>query len=179
VPATERLALLQDGVAAMLTRGPAARAMFAAALAGGGLGRWPHERGRLHLAFAHRLEQDGDADSARSELRAAEAAFAALGATGWVRRARRELRALQPSASRSDVLSPQELRIATLAAGGMSNREIGRELALSARTVGNHLYRIFPKLEVRTRAGLRDALDGSAAEGPDAVSDDEELLDPA
>jgi DNA-binding NarL/FixJ family response regulator len=40
----------------------------------------------------------------------------------------------------------------------MSNKEIAARLFLSARTVGNHLYAIFPKLGVTYRAALRDAL---------------------
>jgi DNA-binding NarL/FixJ family response regulator len=50
------------------------------------------------------------------------------------------------------------LRIAQLAAEGLSNREIGERLYLSHRTVGSHLYRIFPKLGVTSRSQLRDAL---------------------
>jgi DNA-binding NarL/FixJ family response regulator len=45
-----------------------------------------------------------------------------------------------------------------LAAQGLSNREIGERLFLSHRTIGSHLYRIFPKLEITSRAQLRDAL---------------------
>jgi DNA-binding NarL/FixJ family response regulator len=45
-----------------------------------------------------------------------------------------------------------------LAAAGMSNKEIGQRLFLSHRTVGAHLYQIFPKLGIRSRAALRDAL---------------------
>jgi DNA-binding NarL/FixJ family response regulator len=56
-------------------------------------------------------------------------------------------------------LSPQELQIAELAAEGLSNREIGQQLFLSHRTVGTHLYHIFPKLGVTARAELRAALD--------------------
>ena len=41
-----------------------------------------------------------------------------------------------------------------MAARGMSNREIGQELYLSHRTVGSHLYRIFPKLGITSRAEL-------------------------
>ncbi len=57
-----------------------------------------------------------------------------------------------------DALTPQELQIAELAARGLSNKEIGGRLYLSHRTVGYHLYRIFPKLSVTSRAGLRAAL---------------------
>jgi DNA-binding NarL/FixJ family response regulator len=50
------------------------------------------------------------------------------------------------------------MQIASLAALGLSNREIGERLFLSHRTIGSHLYRIFPKLEITSRAQLRDAL---------------------
>ena len=55
---------------------------------------------------------------------------------------------------------PTELRhlIAQLVAHGLSNREIGERLYLSHRTIGSNLYRIFPKLGVRTRAQLHEAL---------------------
>jgi DNA-binding NarL/FixJ family response regulator len=50
------------------------------------------------------------------------------------------------------------LQIAEVAAGGLLNRAIGERLFLSARTVGGHVYRIFPKLEITARTQLRDAL---------------------
>jgi DNA-binding CsgD family transcriptional regulator len=56
------------------------------------------------------------------------------------------------------LLSPQELAVARLAAAGLSNREIGQRLFLSPRTVSTHLYRIFPKLEIRSRAQLGSLL---------------------
>ncbi|MET7934020.1 helix-turn-helix transcriptional regulator [Streptomyces sp. NPDC005322] len=42
-----------------------------------------------------------------------------------------------------------------MAADGLTNREIGARLGLSPRTVGYHLYKIFPKLGITARAGLR------------------------
>ena len=47
-----------------------------------------------------------------------------------------------------------------MAADGLSNREIGQRLYLSHRTVGSHLYRIFPKLGITSRAQLRTVLAG-------------------
>ena len=43
----------------------------------------------------------------------------------------------------------------------MTNREIGQQLYLSPRTVGSHLYRLFPKLGVTSRSQLDSALDGA------------------
>ncbi|MCO8273725.1 helix-turn-helix transcriptional regulator [Actinoplanes sp. TRM 88003] len=56
------------------------------------------------------------------------------------------------------MLTDQEAQIATLAARGLSNKEIAARLFLSPRTVSSHLYRIFPKLHVTRRSQLRDAL---------------------
>jgi DNA-binding CsgD family transcriptional regulator len=55
-------------------------------------------------------------------------------------------------------LSPQELQIAQLAAAGLSNREIADRLFLSHRTVGAHLYRVYPKLGIVSRTELGQAL---------------------
>ncbi|MGP4091874.1 response regulator transcription factor, partial [Streptomyces sp. KR55] len=42
--------------------------------------------------------------------------------------------------------------------GGLTNKEIGERMHLSPRTVSSHLYRVFPKLGITSRAALRDAL---------------------
>jgi DNA-binding NarL/FixJ family response regulator len=52
----------------------------------------------------------------------------------------------------------QEYEIAELAAAGLTNKQIGAQLFLSHRTISTHLYRIFPKLGITSRAALRDAL---------------------
>jgi len=97
-------------------------------------------------------------------LRAAKEAFDALGSPPFSDRARRELRAAgvqsRPAGGRAaaDGLTPQELQIAHMAARGLSNREIGRRLYLSHRTVGAHLYRAFPKLGITARGQLPGAL---------------------
>jgi DNA-binding CsgD family transcriptional regulator len=51
-------------------------------------------------------------------------------------------------------LSESERRVADLVARGHSNKEIGERLYMSHRTVGSHLYRIFPKLGLRSRVQL-------------------------
>ena len=58
-------------------------------------------------------------------------------------------------ASGFTVTAPQ-FPLTSLAAEGLSNRQIAERLFLSPRTIGGHLYRIFPKLEITARAQLRD-----------------------
>jgi RNA polymerase sigma factor (sigma-70 family) len=81
----------------------------------------------------------------------------------WADRARRELRASGENSRRRsrdalDELTPQELQIVQMAARGLSNREIAQQLYVSHRTVESHLYRVFPKLGVTSRAQLVGAL---------------------
>jgi DNA-binding CsgD family transcriptional regulator len=61
----------------------------------------------------------------------------------------------------SPELTPQELQIAQLAADGLSNRQIAQQLSVSHRTVGSHLYHLFPKLGITTRVQLAHALGSS------------------
>jgi DNA-binding CsgD family transcriptional regulator len=60
-------------------------------------------------------------------------------------------------------LTAKEYEVAQMAARGLTNKQIGVELFLSARTVSTYLYRVYPKLGISTRAALRDALTRSSA----------------
>lgn len=126
------------------------------------LSGFPLQRSRTLFSFGRWLRRRRRSTDAREPLRAAIELFDALGATRWSRRARQELRAtgetIGPHLDARDRLTAQELQIAQLAAEGLSNREIGERLFLSHRTIGSHLYRIFPKLEITARAQLREAL---------------------
>jgi DNA-binding CsgD family transcriptional regulator len=133
------------------------------------LTRWPFQRARLELAYGQWLRRNRRVAEARAVLRAARDTFDALGCAPWSDQARRELRA---SGERSrhrvvearDQLTGQELQIAQLAAKGLSNREIGQRLYLSHRTISTHLYRVFPKLGISSRAELSNALAGGSVD---------------
>ncbi|MCK2241716.1 MULTISPECIES: AAA family ATPase [unclassified Crossiella] len=120
----------------------------------------PFELARAALQLGARLRRDGQPVRARQPLSTAVDAFTRLGARPWAEAAAAELRAAGAGSpargAAGEVLSPQELAVARLAARGLSNREIGDRLFLSPRTVGSHLYRLFPKLGIISRAQLRD-----------------------
>ncbi|WP_374210547.1 helix-turn-helix transcriptional regulator [Dermatobacter hominis] len=135
-----------------------------AAAAESDIHRWPFLHARLLLADGVRLRRRRRTAEARVPLRRAREMFDQLGAGPWSDRARTELRAAgessgtAPRAAALD-LTPQELEIARLAASGLTNREIGQRLYLSHRTVGTHLYHVFPKLGITSRSELGAALE--------------------
>jgi len=164
VPAISgRLALMTYGGAAMTADDDHFVSGFERALALPGAGAWPFDLARIRLAYGERLRRVKATQAAREQLTAAAAAFTALAAAPWTERAHSELRASGMVATRLTAppdprLSPQQYEIARLAAAGLTNKQIGQRLRLSPRTVGTHLYQIFPKLGVTARAALRDAL---------------------
>jgi ATP/maltotriose-dependent transcriptional regulator MalT len=121
--------------------------------------RLPFIRARGQLAYGEWLRRQRRSADSRAPLRAAREAFDALGSLPWSERARQELRASGEVSRRRtpearDQLTAQELQIAQLAAAGLTNREIGEKLYLSHRTIGSHLYRVFPKLGITSRIEL-------------------------
>jgi DNA-binding NarL/FixJ family response regulator len=58
-----------------------------------------------------------------------------------------------------DALTPRELRIVQLAAGGRTNREIAHELYVTLKTVEGHLSRAYTKLGIEGRAQLPGVLE--------------------
>ncbi|MYW62520.1 AAA family ATPase [Streptomyces sp. SID8379] len=158
-----RLALLTYGALAMTATDPTeAAAMYERAETHPDGANHPFELARIHLAHGIRLRHTQGRKAARLPLTLAAETFERLGAPTWTERARAELRAagasaLAPSAHLA-ALTWQERRIAELAASGLTNKEIGQRMHLSPRTVSSHLYRVFPKLGIASRAALRDAL---------------------
>lgn len=123
----------------------------------------PFLQARAHLHLGTRLRRMRRTVDSRIQLRKALALFERFPATTWAQRAREELRAggerlpdVAPSGRH--VLTPQELRVAELAARGLSNREIAERLFLSPRTIGAHLYTAFRKLGISAREQLGSVL---------------------
>ncbi|SNY56402.1 AAA family ATPase [Paractinoplanes atraurantiacus] len=121
------------------------------------------DRAHLELAFGRSMRLRRRAVESRSFLRSAQHTYEALGMAPWAESARAQLRAAgerveTPTSEAADLLTPQELHIAALAAQGLTNREIAQRLYVSHRTIGAHLYHIYPKLGVTSRNELAAAL---------------------
>ncbi|GLX00254.1 LuxR family transcriptional regulator [Microtetraspora sp. NBRC 16547] len=120
----------------------------------------PFDRARTQLLYGEWLRRERRKHDARTPLRDAAETFERLGARPWAERACGELRATGETLTRapgSDLLgrlTPQELQVVRLAATGATNKEIAAQLFLSPRTVGHHLYKVYPKLGVTTRTEL-------------------------
>ncbi|MFF4727353.1 ATP-binding protein [Streptomyces mirabilis] len=156
-----RLAMHVAAAEALVAPDEAAPGLFEAALGLPTVGEWPFDAARIRLNHGERLRRIRATTRARAQLAEALAVFRDLGAAPWAERAERELRAAGQADPGRGVgsLTAQERQIADLAAQGLTNREIAERLVLSPRTVGSHLYRVFPKLGIAKRAALRDALD--------------------
>ncbi|MFF4300393.1 AAA family ATPase [Streptomyces sp. NPDC001601] len=176
IPAVSpRLAMMTDAAEAVAAPDAVDHELFRRAVDTPDAERWPFEWARIRLAYGERLRRARAGAEARGHLDAALGTFRRLGAGPWSARAANELRAsgipvgvpvgtAAYEAGRPAPLTPQELQVARLAATGLTNKQIAARLFLSPRTVAGHLSNAFPKLNVTSRAGLRDALTGLAPE---------------
>ncbi len=120
------------------------------------------EQLRVCLARGLQLAAVGDR-GARDVLAAALDLADRSGATVAAERARRALRDIgaRPRRARTtgaDALTPGELRVARLAAGGLTNREIAEQLFVTPKAVKWHLGNAYRKLGVSGRDELPGAL---------------------
>lgn len=125
----------------------------------------PFERARTQLLFGALQRRRRHYPGAGANLREALDSFERLGAPLWAARAAAELGRLDRSRGDGVLLTTSEHRVAVLAAGGLSNRQIAAQLFISAKTVEMNLSRAYRKLGIRSRAGLSAAL--AAADATD------------
>ncbi|MFG2953399.1 LuxR C-terminal-related transcriptional regulator [Streptomyces sp. NPDC048291] len=121
------------------------------------------------LLFGEWLRRRRRRADARVQLRAAYESFASWGAAPFAERARMELLATGETARRRTVdtrfdLTPQERRVAELAASGLTNAEIATQLFVTTSTVEFHLSRVFRKLGITSRKQIGRRL-GNAGPG--------------
>lgn len=116
-----------------------------------------YDLARVNFAYGQTLRRAGKRRAADPLLTTARDLFASLGATTYVERSERELRAggVHGKLPRGDIsLTPQEEAVTRLVSQGLSNREVAAELYVSAKTVQYHLTHIYAKLGIRSRVDL-------------------------
>ena len=137
---------------------PAAREVFDRSLALLDGSPLRYDLARVHFAYGQTLRRAGKRREADDMLSAARELYLGVGATTYVERCDRELKAggvHGPRGGRApDALTPQEEQVADLVASGLSNREVAARLFVSPKTVQYHLTRIYTKLGVRSRTEL-------------------------
>lgn len=162
-PLRPRMLLQVNRAHALLAETDAsAEEFFSAAVVGTNM-HVPFELAQARLDFGEWLRRRRRVIEARTMLEAARQEFERLGARPMLARTMNELRAtgIRQEERGPDLfgqLTPQQQRIARLAASGLTNREIGERLFLSPRTVSTHLYAVFPVLQITARAQLHDAV---------------------
>ncbi|OCH79226.1 LuxR family transcriptional regulator [Gordonia sp. UCD-TK1] len=122
-----------------------------------------YDQARVNFAYGQTLRRAGKRRVADAVIGTARDLYLSLGATTYVERCERELKAGGLATSRGEnhtatkgaaELTPQEEAVTALVARGLSNREVAAELYISPKTVQYHLTRIYAKLGVRSRAEL-------------------------
>jgi DNA-binding CsgD family transcriptional regulator len=125
--------------------------------------RAPVELARTLTDYGAALRRAGQRAAARTELERGLDLAHHWGAQRIADRARAELVATGAKPRRNaitgrDALTASELRVARLAAEGMTNRQIAQALFITTKTAAVHLTRTYRKLGVSRRAQLPGAL---------------------
>jgi DNA-binding CsgD family transcriptional regulator len=114
----------------------------------------PFERARTLLVLGRLQRRHGKRRAAGDTLREAVRAFEDLGTALWAKKARGELQRLGVTPGETWDLTPSERRIAEMAAGGLTNRQVAAAILVSPKTVEASLARVYRKLDIRSRAEL-------------------------
>ncbi len=123
----------------------------------------PFERARTLLIQGRLQRRLKRKRQARLSLEEARELFAGAGAEGWLVRVDEELGRVAVRRAPEE-LSATELRIAQLAADGLSNKAIAEQVFVSVKTVESNLKRAYSKLGISSRAQLARALDRGDAQ---------------
>jgi DNA-binding CsgD family transcriptional regulator len=120
-------------------------------------GELEYARALVDLGAATR--RSGQPAKARDPLRRGYEVAVRCGARALSERAIQELgaagaRPRRTALSGAESLTPSELRVADLAAEGMTNRQIAQALFVTEKTVETHLGHVYPKLDITSRAEL-------------------------
>jgi DNA-binding CsgD family transcriptional regulator len=123
------------------------------------------EQARGLIALGAALRRGGQRAEARDRLRAGFALAHASGAERLAEVAEGELRAAGAKPRRRafsgvESLTASELRIAEMAAAQLTNQQVAEALFVTAKTVENHLGRVYQKLGIHSREALAGALAG-------------------
>jgi len=123
----------------------------------------PLELARALTDYGAALRRAGRRVQARAELERALDLAHHCGARRIAARARADLIAAGAKPRRDaitgrDALTAGELRVARLAAEGLTNREIAQALFITTKTASSHLSRVYRKLEITRRGQLARAL---------------------
>jgi DNA-binding CsgD family transcriptional regulator len=123
----------------------------------------PFERARTLLIHGRLQRRRKQKRLARLTLNEARELFAAEGAEPWLARVDEELERVTVRRAPEE-LSATELRIARLAADGLTNQAIAEQVFVSVKTVESNLKRVYRKLDISSRAQLARALDRGDAQ---------------
>jgi DNA-binding CsgD family transcriptional regulator len=125
----------------------------------------PLELARALTDYGASLRRAGQRGAARVQLERALDLAHHLGARRIANQARAELVAAGAKPRRDavtgrDALTAAELRVARLAAEGLTNREVAQALFVTTMTAKSHLSRVYRKLGITRRGQLAQALAG-------------------
>jgi DNA-binding NarL/FixJ family response regulator len=150
-------------VAGLLEQGAERIAMLRAATEELSHSEWRLQYAAALCDYGAALRRSNHRSQAREPLRSALALARNARAQSLAERAAQELKATGARVSRPrfagrDALTASEQRIAAMAAGGSSNRDIARALFVTVKTVETHLGHTYQKLGVTRRSELAAAL---------------------
>ena len=110
----------------------------------------PYAAARVRTLIGLACRALGDEDGAGLEMDAARSVFERLGATPDLVRLESLMR--RASSNGAHGLTPRELQVLRLVAGGETNKAIAGKLSVSEKTVDRHVSNILTKLDVSSRS---------------------------